>query len=46
MNKVNDEGAALELVKASMRQPQQAAPDFLLRKVAEKQESQKQENKK
>jgi hypothetical protein len=30
--KTNDEAGALELIKASRLQPQQAAPDFLLRK--------------
>jgi hypothetical protein len=30
--KKNDESGALELIKASQLQPQQAAPDFLLRK--------------
>lgn len=30
--KKNDEPGALELIKASRTQPQQAAPDFLLRK--------------
>lgn len=32
MNKINDEAGALQLIKASRMKPQQAAPDFLLRK--------------